>query len=146
MKFFKIYCLVIDEKAGVTSCKNIKGESVPCLTTAASSPWTWTCDPASTFCKKERHVEGRPQQVEPYTPKSTKYRLNSNISQGEALCRLSCAPSTLLWPMPTSQTIKQGVTASFSPGLITTIIEAPTEEVYVNLYIFFNSNIFFFYC
>ena len=108
------------------------------ITTATSSPWTWTCDPFTTFCTKERYVEGRPLQVEPYRSKFASFGLNFilNILQGEALCRLSCAPSTLLWPMPTSQTIEQGVTASFSPGLIDTIIEAPTDEVSVLNFVF----------
>ena len=47
--------------------------------------------------------------------------------------------------MPTSQTIEQGVTASFSPGLITTIIEAPTEEVFVFSFVFL-SNILNWFC
>merc|ERR1719445_241459 len=80
------------------------------LSAASSSPWTWICDPSTTFCSRQLYSEGMQRQ-------------------GEGECRVSCAPSSLLWPLPTSYTISPGHTASFSPFDINTELVAATNEV-----------------
>jgi len=80
------------------------------LSAASSSPWTWICDPSSTFCSRQLYTEGMQRQ-------------------GEGECRVSCAPTSLLWPLPTSYTISPGHTASFSPFDINTELVAATNEV-----------------
>merc|ERR1712096_333570 len=79
---------------------------------SSSSPWTWTCDPDTTFCARELHIDGQPQQ-------------------GEAKCRLTCAPTTLLWPHPNRAEIATGKNSvdSFTPKEIKTDIKAPNDQI-----------------
>jgi len=77
---------------------------------SCSSPWTWTCDPATTFCARELLKEGQTQL-------------------GQPACRLQCAPTTLLWPLPKSVNFGQAESAAFDPKDISTNILAPTDEI-----------------
>merc|ERR1712130_765299 len=78
------------------------GSVLPLASMALASPWTWTCEPSTSFCTRQLLTEGTPQQT-------------------EAQCRLSCAPSTLLWPSPTSATFEEGSeVATFDPSNIIT--------------------------
>jgi len=74
---------------------------LPLTTIAFASPWTWRCQPATSFCTRELLVQGASQQT-------------------EAQCRLSCAPATLLWPFPTSATFAGGPPVAFDPTSILT--------------------------
>jgi len=72
-----------------------------------STGWTWTCDPDSTFCRRE--VASDETEV-----------------QGESRCRLTCAPSSLLWPLPTSSDISQENIRAIVPSEITVIASSPS--------------------
>ena len=72
---------------------------LPLTSIAFASPWTWRCQPATSFCTRELLVQGASQQV--FRPS---WVIICQCSQTEAQCRLSCAPATLLWPFPTSAT------------------------------------------
>jgi len=85
------------------------GSVLPLASMALASPWTWTCEPSTSFCTRQLLTEGTPQQT-------------------EAQCRLSCAPATLLWPSPTSATFEEGSeVATFDPNNIITESEATAQ-------------------
>merc|ERR1712181_13503 len=83
---------------------------LPLASLALASPWTWTCEPATSFCTRQLLTEGASQQT-------------------EAQCRLSCAPATLLWPYPTSATFGNGgkTVATFDPTNVITEVEGTAQ-------------------
>jgi len=88
---------------------------LPLASMAFASPWTWTCEPATSFCSRQLLTEGASRQT-------------------EAQCRLSCAPATLLWPSPTSATFGNGGSMAFDPTNFITEVQgtAQIEQMLMN--------------
>lgn len=105
----KVLSVEVPSKEGAAMRSPLLPLTMQLVSAMSSSPWTWTCDPVTTFCSRELHTFGLPK--------------------GEASCRASCAPATLLWPAPTSSTIGQGDITSFNLEDISVVVDAPTQEV-----------------
>jgi hypothetical protein len=138
--------LVLATAAMAAHGKDIELQFTCLATAAAASPWTWTCNPATTFCSREPYIAGSQQQQVRTSLHSGRARGLHNLTtwiwnlpnpshhftcdldlppQGEAMCRLVCAPSSLLWPLPTSLSIPTGHLAAFGPNDIATTVETP---------------------
>merc|ERR1712013_298704 len=76
------------------------------LVLGSESPWSYTCHTERGVCDKILGEEGV-----------------SGMSQ--AVCSLTCPPSTVLWPLPTSYTLGNATTI-FNPAMVT--LETSTGE------------------